>query len=216
MAKDPAFLFYSGDFLTGTMFMTNEQVGKYIRLLCAIHQHGHLMRSQVDSICGGNTDECILAKFSQDENGHFFHEKLENEIERRKQHSEKQKENAFKRWHKFGNATALPLETETETETETEVENKTETINQRRENFLKKVHEQTEFPEQMRQKFFEYWSESNENGRKMRFEMQKVFDIKRRLNTWKTNEFKFKNNNNAKNQSTSIIQRKDFGSDGRL
>ncbi len=107
-------------------------------------------------------------------------------------------------------------ENEIENEIESVNENKTETINQRRENFSKKVHEYTEFTEPMRQKFFEYWSESNENGRKMRFEMQKVFDIKRRLNTWKTNEFKFKNNNNAKNQSTSIIERKDFGSDGRL
>jgi uncharacterized protein YdaU (DUF1376 family) len=40
MAKDPAFLFYPSDFLTGTMFMNNEQIGIYIRLLCSQHQHG--------------------------------------------------------------------------------------------------------------------------------------------------------------------------------
>lgn len=34
-------------------------------------------------------------------------------------------------------------------------------------------------------KFFEYWSEHKENGKKMRKEFEKVFDIKRRLNTWK-------------------------------
>ena len=43
MAKDPAFLFYTSDFLTGTMFMTNEQVGIYIRLLCSQHQHGGII-----------------------------------------------------------------------------------------------------------------------------------------------------------------------------
>jgi len=31
--KDPAVLFYTQDFLTGTFTMTDEQVGKYIRLL---------------------------------------------------------------------------------------------------------------------------------------------------------------------------------------
>ena len=36
--KDPAFLFYSSDFLSGTFTMTNEQIGKYIRLLCIQHQ----------------------------------------------------------------------------------------------------------------------------------------------------------------------------------
>lgn len=40
--KDPAFLFYSQDFYTGTVFMTDEQVGKFIRLLCLQHQTGHL------------------------------------------------------------------------------------------------------------------------------------------------------------------------------
>ena len=32
--------------------------------------------------------------------------------------------------------------------------------------------------------FFNYWTESNPNSDKMRFEMQKVFDVKRRLKTW--------------------------------
>ncbi len=39
--------------------------------------------------------------------------------------------------------------------------------------------------------FYDYWTESNPNGKKMRFEMQKVFDVKRRLATWKRNESNF-------------------------
>jgi hypothetical protein len=38
MAKDPAVLFYTQDFLVGTITMTNEQKGKYITLLCLQHQ----------------------------------------------------------------------------------------------------------------------------------------------------------------------------------
>ena len=37
--------------------------------------------------------------------------------------------------------------------------------------------------------FVGYWTESNENGLKMKFEMQKTFDIKRRLQRWHKNDF---------------------------
>lgn len=32
--------------------------------------------------------------------------------------------------------------------------------------------------------FYNYWTEHNRNGKKMRFEMEKVFDVSRRLATW--------------------------------
>lgn len=38
--KDPAFLFYTKDFQSGTMDMSCEEVGAYIRLLMHQHQHG--------------------------------------------------------------------------------------------------------------------------------------------------------------------------------
>jgi hypothetical protein len=37
--------------------------------------------------------------------------------------------------------------------------------------------------------FYTYWSERSSNSKKMRFEMEKVFDINRRMQTW------LKNNN---------------------
>ncbi|QDP50177.1 MAG: hypothetical protein Tp1102DCM295711_20 [Prokaryotic dsDNA virus sp.] len=43
--------------------------------------------------------------------------------------------------------------------------------------------------------FVNYWTESNENGRKMRYEMQKTFDIKRRLIKWRDNNTEWTNNN---------------------
>ena len=36
--------------------------------------------------------------------------------------------------------------------------------------------------------FCNYWTESNINGNKMKFEMQKTFDVKRRLNKWIKNQ----------------------------
>ncbi len=41
-----------------------------------------------------------------------------------------------------------------------------------------------EFKKEMIQEFFEYWSEHGENDKKMRFEKQTSFGIKRRLTTW--------------------------------
>ena len=41
-------------------------------------------------------------------------------------------------------------------------------------------------------KFLDYWTESNMQGSKLRFEKQKTFDVTRRWSTWLSNEEKFK------------------------
>lgn len=92
MAKDPAFLFYSDNFMTGTMFFTDEQTGKYIRLLCAQHQHGRLTEKHMMHICK-TYDEDIWAKFQKDENGLFYQSRLSDEIEKRKNFTESRRKN---------------------------------------------------------------------------------------------------------------------------
>ncbi|TRZ80528.1 DUF1376 domain-containing protein [bacterium] len=49
--KDPAVLFYTQDFITGTILMTDEQRGKYIMLLCLQHQNGKLTERDMLKIC---------------------------------------------------------------------------------------------------------------------------------------------------------------------
>lgn len=44
------------------------------------------------------------------------------------------------------------------------------------------------YPKEMLRNFYDYWTEKNEGGRRMRFEMQKVFDLKKRLATWSKRE----------------------------
>jgi len=44
--------------------------------------------------------------------------------------------------------------------------------------------------------FYLYWTEKNTNGKKMRFEMQKTFDISRRLAKWHKNEMEWKKEKN--------------------
>jgi uncharacterized protein YdaU (DUF1376 family) len=92
MAKDPAFLFYSSDFLTGTQFFTHEQRGKYITLLCLQHQTGHLSSEDMIKICGTH-DKDIFKKFTKDDAGLYFNERLEIEVNKRRNFSESRRKN---------------------------------------------------------------------------------------------------------------------------
>ena len=94
--KDPAFLFYSSDFLSGTILMTDKDVGKYIRLLCLQHQKGHLKEKDMLNICKEYNEE-IFNKFKQDEEGNYFNERLEYETNRRKAYSESRRNNRKKK-----------------------------------------------------------------------------------------------------------------------
>jgi len=89
--KDPAVLFYTSDFLTGTFNLTNEQVGKYIRLICFQHQHGRIPPDDFERMTEG--DHKIARKFNVDENGCFYNERLEVEIVKRSKFVESRRNN---------------------------------------------------------------------------------------------------------------------------
>lgn len=44
------------------------------------------------------------------------------------------------------------------------------------------------YTHEMLKAFYDYWTESSPNGKKMRFEKEKVFDVRLRLITWKSRE----------------------------
>lgn len=92
MSKDPAFLFYTSDFLTGTMLMTDEQVGKYIRLLCLQHQMGKLSEKHMLNICK-SYDSDIFEKFAKDDDGNYYNLRLNDEISKRNAYSESRRNN---------------------------------------------------------------------------------------------------------------------------
>lgn len=95
MSKDPAFLFYTSDFLTGTMTMTHDQVGKYIRLLCMQHQKGDLTEKDMLFICN-SYDEDIYSKFDEID-GKFRNQRLFDEVEKRKSYSDSRRKNRQKK-----------------------------------------------------------------------------------------------------------------------
>ena len=90
--KDPAFLFYSSDFLTGTMFMSDAQLGKYIKILCTQHQKGHLSEKDMLKICK-RYDKDIFDKFKKDSDGNYYNIRLEKEIAKRRDYSKSRANN---------------------------------------------------------------------------------------------------------------------------
>jgi len=116
MAKDPAVLFYTSDFLSGTFTMDNEQVGKYIRLLCLQHQKGKLSEKDMLSICKAYDNE-IWDKFKV-EDGLYYNERMFNETIRRQKFSESRRNNAKSpKKESIREAYAEHMETETENRT---------------------------------------------------------------------------------------------------
>ena len=91
MSKDPAVLLYTSDFLTGTFTLSDEQVGKYIRLLCLQHQKTILTEKDMLNICK-SYDEDIFNKFIKTKDG-YYNKRLRLEAEKRAAYSKSRSEN---------------------------------------------------------------------------------------------------------------------------
>jgi uncharacterized protein YdaU (DUF1376 family) len=97
MAKDPAFLFYYQDFLVGTDDMTNDEVGAYIRCLCHQASKGSLTDKHMMKIClSSDIYKSVVSKFSVDEDGSLFNERLRIEVLKRAAFAESRRNNRLK------------------------------------------------------------------------------------------------------------------------
>jgi hypothetical protein len=108
MAKDPAFLFYSSDFLNGVADLTMEERGQFITLLCLQHQKGTLTDKTI-RLSLGSVSVDVLSKFLKDKDGNFFNERLSEEIEKRIQFTESRRNNGSKGGRPKNNTKPLGL-----------------------------------------------------------------------------------------------------------
>ena len=83
MAKDPAFLFYPGDYVSGTMGMTFEEKGAYIDLLMLQFNRGHMTEHMIKHTVGNLWDQ-VKSKFIQDDEGLWYNVRLDIEKDKRK------------------------------------------------------------------------------------------------------------------------------------
>ena len=85
MAKDPAFLFYPGDYVAGTMHLDFECKGAYMDLLMLQFQKNHMSIHMIKQVLGHKFDHIwplILDKFAE-KDGLFWNERLKIEKEKR-------------------------------------------------------------------------------------------------------------------------------------
>ena len=125
MAKDPAVLFYTSDFLSGTITMNYEQRGKYITLLCIQHQQSFLTDEDFESILTEN-DKRVKDKFEKQSDGTYVNLKLKTESERRKSYTESRRNN--RKGKNLSTSYVQLMETVTGTVTGTGTGNDTDTI----------------------------------------------------------------------------------------
>ena len=131
MSKDPAFLFYPGDWLGGTITFTRHQKGAYIDLLVAQFNAGPLSLDDVKQILGVDFDlweKKLEIKFKVDDQGRYFNQKLLFETEKRKSYTESRRNNIKSKHtskHTIGHTTSR-MENENENENSTVNGSKTE------------------------------------------------------------------------------------------
>lgn len=145
-SKDPAFLFYSNDFFQECLFLSNEEVGILIRLMCIQHQHGNIPKKRLGFLLGFEwvsfSDE-LKKKFveAKNEDGEevIYSPMLAAAIEKRSQFIDKQKSNGQKggrpktqikpKQNPDHNPNKTQSITQTITQTKPYIENENENIN---------------------------------------------------------------------------------------
>lgn len=92
MAKDPASLFYPGDWLGGTMGMTFEEKGAYVELLMLQFNRGHMTKDMIGQTIGQLWDN-LKDKFVVDDKGLYYNVRLEEEKKSRQKYTESRRNN---------------------------------------------------------------------------------------------------------------------------
>jgi len=213
MAKDPAVLFYTSDFLSGVMDLDMFERGQYITILCAQHQKGHLSEKTI-CLLVGSVSVSVLSKFQKDEQGNFFNERMEFEAKKRAEYSDSRRENG-----KLGGRPKKQktkpypkhMQNHMDNHMENENENENDNINnieKREKKFISDIAIFVQdYGKDMCREFFDYWSERNSDKGKMRFEMEKTWDLSKRLSRWSLNN---KNNTYGKSSSNTKIAGFDY------
>jgi uncharacterized protein YdaU (DUF1376 family) len=96
--KAPAFQFYADDFLAGTLDMSQEDVGSYIRLLCHQWSRGSIPveTEKQQRLAGGSISVDVLVKFPVGDDGLRRNPRLEEERAKQMQFRQKQREKGLK------------------------------------------------------------------------------------------------------------------------
>lgn len=96
MAKDPACLFYWGDWAGGTATFSRHLKGCYMDLLNAQFNNGPLSLDEIKTVLGTDFScwNTLQKKFVKSDSGLFFNKRLQEEKDKRANYSASRKKNA--------------------------------------------------------------------------------------------------------------------------
>jgi len=207
MAKElPYFRFEPSEWDNGNIQMcSRESKGLFVDL-CSLYwsRLGELPYAlALQKLCNGI--EVALQELKQHDifgviDGQIVIDFLDEQLSERGQVSEKRRNAAQKRWN---DASAMQVQSKSNAnrieENRIEEKKKEEkiitasklaTIETREIEFRDKLIPYIDtYGKEMLRAFYDYWTEKNEGGKKMKFEMQRVFEIEKRLRTWSNNNF---------------------------
>jgi len=160
-------------YIAGTAFLNRREKGAYVDLLCfqadkADKGKGHLTFQDIQDVLNGDFDcwEKLKSKFIE-ENGLYYNKKLES-VKRGKQKK---------------------------TEGEIEIDRLLiiSSLNKKKMGFYNDCKPYLgKYPKEMLRRFYDYWTETNRSGTKLRYELQQTFEIGKRLATWASKDKEFK------------------------
>jgi hypothetical protein len=155
-------------YLAGTAFLNKKEKGCYVELLCYQASKGHLTMQMIKDILNGDFDtwERIKSKFTE-ENGLYYNKKLESV--KTGKHKKTCEEIAIDR-----------------AKLDQILKDKKQKFYDDCKPFLAK------YPKDMLRRFYNYWTEMNKSGTKIKYEMQQTFEISKRLATWAGKDKDFK------------------------
>ena len=155
-----SFPFFYEKYIAGTAFLNRREKGAYVDLLCVQADKGYLTIESIKDILNGDFDcwEKIKSKFTE-QDGKYFNKKLE---------SVKQGK------HK-----------KTLEEITIEREKLDQMIKDKKQKFYEDCKPYlAKYPKEMLRRFYNYWTEMNKSGTRLKFELQQTFEISKRLATW--------------------------------
>lgn len=158
-----SFPFEFESWIAGTAFLNRREKGAYIDLLCvqaekAFKGKGHLTFQDIKDILNGDFEcwEKLKSKFTE-EDGRYYNKKLET----------------VKRGKK------------TENEIAVDRAKLDKIICEKKQKFYEDCKPYLEkYPKDMLRKFYNYWTEMNRSNTRLRYELERTFEINKRLVTW--------------------------------
>ena len=176
-------------------------------------EENKICTSQYDILAYGlQCDPNILKKVIEDfdlfviEDGCFYSRRLNNHIEEINNKSKKAKESVSKRWN---NTKVIRTYNDSNTSKEEYNKEKESTLNKRIEDFKKSIQSIEGINKEDKNDFFLYWTEMNKSGTKFRAEMEKTFDVRRRLKRWANNGFNKKKSRFPDHYDSLLMKRLD-------